>query len=104
MQMNKNALILDLTDTLPWLGIDRIDNAVRLLKKLFSEAEFKEETVFLSKGGKSQGRKTRYLISLKVRTRGCRPWRLSGSWRTRSGWLRDAAKLAALLMSDLLLS
>ena len=37
MSMDKHALVINLADALPWLGIERIDVAVRLLKRHFQK-------------------------------------------------------------------
>ena len=67
MSIDKHALVFDLSDALPWLGIDRIDNAIRLLTRHFKKDEYKVEKVFLPKEENSDkgGRPgNRHLISL----------------------------------------
>ena len=60
--------MFDLADALPWLGIDRIDNAVRLLIKHFKEGEYRVETVYLPKEENPKGGRPgkRYLIFLDM--------------------------------------
>ena len=48
MKVDKNALVFDLADCLPWIGIGRIDHAVRLLTRHFKEGQYEVETVFPS--------------------------------------------------------
>ena len=69
MSVDKHALVFDLSDSLPWLGIDRIDNAIRLLTRHFKRDEYKVEKVFLPKEENSDkgGRPgNRHLISLDM--------------------------------------
>ena len=65
MKVDKNALVFDLADCLPWLGI----NAVRLLTKHFKEGQYRVETIFLPREENSKGRgrrPKRHWISLDI--------------------------------------
>ena len=69
MKVDKNALVFDLADCLPWIGIGRIDHAVRLLTRHFKEGQYKVETVFPSSGEnfeKGGRRPKRHWISLDI--------------------------------------
>ena len=69
MRVDKHALVFDLADCLPWIGIGRIDNAVRLLTKHFTEGQYRVETIFLPREENSSGRgrrPVRHLISLDI--------------------------------------
>ncbi len=68
MSVDKHALVFDLADALPWLGIDILGNAVRLMTKHFKEGEYRTEEVFLSKDKNPKGGRPgkRYLISLDM--------------------------------------
>ena len=69
MSVDKDALVFDLADALPWLGIDRIDSAVRLLTRHFKEGEYKLESSLHNSVEKSKGRGrpgNRYFISLDI--------------------------------------
>ena len=43
MSVDKHALVFDLADALPWLGIDRIDSALRLLTRNSKRASTKSK-------------------------------------------------------------
>lgn len=69
MSVDKDAQVFDLADALPWLGIDRIDNAVRLLTRHFKEGEYKLESSLHNSVETSKGRGrpgNRYFISLDI--------------------------------------
>ena len=60
MSIDKHALVFDLANALPWLGINRIDSALRLLTRHLKRDEYKTEKVFHTGGGKlRQGWQTR---------------------------------------------
>ena len=81
MTVDKHALVFDLADCLPWIGIGRIDHAVRLLTRHFKEGQYKVETVFpplgenFNKGGRRQ---KRHWISLDILEDLMMPRRKSG--------------------------
>jgi hypothetical protein len=68
MSVDKNALVYNLADALPWLGIELLGNAVRLMTKHYKEGEYRVEEVFLPKDKNPKGGRPgkRYLISLDM--------------------------------------
>ena len=69
MKVDKHALVIDLADCLSWLGIDRIDSAVRLLKRHFEGGQYKAEKIFhtvVEKAAERGRRPVQYLISLDI--------------------------------------
>ena len=69
MKVDKNALVFDLADCLPWIGMGRIDHAVRLLTSHFKEGQYKVETISPLRGETSEkgGRRPkRHRISLDI--------------------------------------
>ena len=66
MSVDKHAVVFDLADALPWLGIELLGNAVRLMTRHFKEGEYRTEEVFVPRDKNPKGGRPgkRYMISL----------------------------------------
>ena len=68
MSVDKRAVVFDLADALPWLGIELLGNAVKLMTRHFKEGDYNFEEVFVPKDKNPKDGRAgkRYMISLDI--------------------------------------